>query len=93
MAPEFVSFTMVCELLETQERAFRQTIELYTRNFREEVSTLRRTVEDLKTSFAFSQKDIDATKEKIFQTEEKVDDLEDTLAQSENEIDLILDKQ
>ena len=32
-------------------------------------------------------------KEKIFQTEAKVHDLEDTLAQSENEIDLILDKQ
>ena len=84
---------MVRELLEMQERAFRQTIELYTSNVREEVSTLRRAVEDLKTSLAFSQKDINDTKEKIFQTEAKVHDLEDTLAQSENEIDLILDKQ
>ena len=85
--PEYVTLAIVRELMETQERAFKQTIELYTNNVREEVKSIRKTVEDLKTSLNFSQKDIDDFKGKIYETEDKLHSLEDLLARSENEID------
>ena len=91
--PEYVTLAIVRELMETQERAFKQTIELYTSNVREDVKSVRKTVEDLKTSLIFSQKDIDDLKGKIYETEDKLHRLEDSFARSENEINEIMDKQ
>ena len=93
MNAEYVTLSIVRELMETQERAFKQTIELYTNNVREEVKSIRNIVEDLKTSLMFSQKDIDDLKGKIYKTEDKLHSLEDSFARSENEINEIMDKQ
>ena len=78
--------------METQGRAFKETIELYTKNVREEVESIRKTVENLKTSLMFSQKDIDDFKGKIYETEDKLHSLEDSFARSDNEMDEIMDK-
>ena len=67
---EYVTLAIVRELMETQERGFKQTIELYTNSVREEVKSVKKTVKDLKTSLMFSQKDIDDLKGKIYETED-----------------------
>ena len=79
MSSEVVSLAVVRELLVTQERAFRQSIELFTTIIKEEVSFLRKEVEDLKASLNFSQKDLDDLKGKFFQAEQKVNDIDDTV--------------
>ena len=66
MSSEVVSLAVVRELLVTQERAFRQSIELFTTIIKEEVSLLRKKVEDLKASLNFLQKDLDDLKAKFF---------------------------
>ena len=63
MTSEFVSLVVVPELMETQERAFKQFTEFHTNSVKEEINTLREYVDDLKTSLIFSQKDIDDVKE------------------------------
>ena len=76
---------MVHELMETQERAFKQMTELQTNDVREEVKSIRETVEEFKTSPMFLQKDIDNFKGKIYETYEtqnKLHNLEDSLARS-----------
>ena len=50
MSSEVVSLAVVRELLVTQEIAFRQSIELFTTSIEEDVSFLRKEVEDLKAS-------------------------------------------
>ena len=67
---EYVTLAIVRELMETQERGFKQTIELYTNSVREEVKSVKKTVKDLKTSLMFSQKNIDDLKGKIYETED-----------------------
>ena len=56
MTSEFVSLAVVRELLETQERAFKQFIEFHTNSVKKEINTLRKYVDDLKTSLVFSQR-------------------------------------
>ena len=60
MASEFVSLAVVHELLETQKRAFKQFTEFHMDSVKEVINTLRKYVDDLKTSL---QKDIDDVKE------------------------------
>ena len=50
MTSEFVSLAVVRELLETQERAFKEFIEFHTKSVKEEINTLRKYVDDIKTS-------------------------------------------
>ena len=50
---------VVKELLETQERVFKQFIEFHTSSVKEEITSLRKHVDEVKTSLVFSQKDID----------------------------------
>ena len=79
MSSEVVSLAVVRELFVTQERAFRQSIKRFTMSIKEEVSFLRKEVEDLKASLNFSQKDLDDLKGKFFQAEQKVNDIDDTV--------------
>ena len=53
----------VKELISTQvHRAFRQTVEMFATNMKEDINSIRKTVEDLKCSLNFSQKDVDDIK-------------------------------
>ena len=56
---EVVTLPVVKELLAMQERSFRQMIELMTNTIKEDINNIRKTVDDLKASLNFSQKDID----------------------------------
>ena len=86
MNVEYIALAIFRELMETQERTFKQTIYLYTNCVREEVKSARKTVEDLETSLMFSQKDTDDLKGNIYETEDKLHSLEDSFARSENEV-------
>ena len=66
MASEYVSLAVVKELLETQERVFKQFKEFHTSSVKEEIASLRKYVDEVKTSLVFSQKDIDDIKEKCY---------------------------
>ena len=90
MTSEFVSLAVVRELLETQERAFKQFIEFHTNSVKEEINTLRKHVDDLKTSLVFSQKDMDDVKEKCYKAEER---LMDGLTEANSCIDELYDQQ
>ena len=56
---EVVTLPVVKELLAMQERSFCQMIELMTNTVKEDINNIRKTVDDLKASLSFSQKDID----------------------------------
>ena len=74
MSSEYVSLAVVHELLKTQERVFTQFIEFHTSCVKEEIHSLRKYVEDLKSSLVFSQKDIDNVKEReMFSSQRKTD--------------------
>ena len=89
----FVSLAVVCELLETQERAFKQFIEFHTNSINDEINALRRYVDDLKTSLVFSQEDIDDVKEKCYKAEERLMETEDGLTEANSCIDELYDQQ
>ena len=72
MSTEVVSFVVVKELISTQERAFRQTVEMFATNMKKDINSIRKTVDDLKCSLTFSQRDIDDIKFKLYKPEEKV---------------------
>ena len=93
MASEFVSLAVVRELLETQERAFKQFIEFHTNSVKEEINALRKYVDDLKMRLVFSQKDIDDVKEKCYKVEERLMEKEDGLTEANSCIDELYDQQ
>ena len=56
MSAEFVTLAVVRELLETQERAFKQIMEFQMNAVKEEMKLLKKDVDELKSSLTFSQK-------------------------------------
>ena len=61
------------ELISMQERAFRQTVGMFATNMKkEDINSIRKTVDDLKCSLNFSQRDIDDIKFMLYKAEEKV---------------------
>ena len=89
---EVITLPVVKELLATQERSFRQMIELMTNTIKEDINNIRKTVDDLKASLNFSQKDIDDIKYKLYITEEKVWDAEDAIYGNQSAIDKLFDQ-
>ena len=89
---EVVTLPVVKELLATQERSFRQMIELMTNTIKEDINNIRKTVDDLKVSLNFSQKDIDDIKYKLYITEEKAWDAEDAIYGNQCAIDKLFDQ-
>ena len=53
MSTEVVSLAVVKELISTQERAFRQTVEMFAANMKEDINSIRKTVDDLNVASAF----------------------------------------
>ena len=93
MSSEYVSLAVVRELLETQERVFKQFTEFHTSSVKEEIHSLGKYNDDLKTSLAFSQKDIDDVKEKCFRAEGRLMDVEDSIATNQTGINELHDQQ
>ena len=71
MSTEVVRFAVVKKLISMQECAFRQTIEMFATNMKEDINSIRKTVDDLKCSLNFSQRDIDDNKFKLYKAEKK----------------------
>ena len=84
---------MVGELLETQERGFKQFIEFHTNIVKGEINTLRKYVDEPKTSLVFSQKDIGDMKEKCHKAKERLMETEDGLTKANSCIDELYDQQ
>ena len=93
MTSEFVRLAVVGELLETQERAFKQFIEFHTNFVKGEINTSRKYVDDLKTSLVFSLKDIGDLKEKCHKAEERLMETEDGLTEANSCINELYDQQ
>ena len=55
---EYVSLTVVKELLETQDRSYRTTLQIFVEDMKQELRTIRKDVEDLKVSLQFSEGEI-----------------------------------
>ena len=80
------------ELISKQERAFRQTVEMFATNIKEDIS-IRKTVDDLKCSLNFSQRDIDDIKFKLYKAEEKVFNAEEAIFSTKRGIDELYDQE
>ena len=93
MSTEVVSLAVVKELISTQERAFRQTVEMFATNMKEDINSIRKTVDDLKCSLNFSQRDIDDIKFKLYKAEEKVFNAEEAIFNTKRGIDELYDQQ
>ena len=64
-----------------------------TKNFKDDINEIKRTVEDLKTSLNFSQKDIDDIKSRICKAEERIMEAEEGIHDAQADIDHSLDQQ
>ena len=89
----FITLPVVCELLETQERCFKATMQMLIDSIREEVKDIRNTVNELKESLTFSQKDIDDAKSNISKTETKITKAEEDISEAYGDIEYLLDGQ
>ena len=56
MSAEFVTLAVVRELLETQERAFKQIMEFQMNAVKEEMKLLKKDVNELKSSLTFHKR-------------------------------------
>ena len=93
MSAEFVTLAVVRELLETQERAFKQIMEFQMNAVKEEMKQLKKDLNELKSSLTFSQKDIDDVKQKCYKIEERLMGAEDYLAETNSCVDELYDQQ
>ena len=76
-----------------QERLFKQSMDILRENHKDEVNGLKCTIEELKQSLTFSQKDIDEVKSKYYEMENKINDVEDTVCRNQGGIDELYDQQ
>ena len=93
MSAEFVTLAVVRELLETQERAFKQIMEFQMNLVKEEMKLLKKDVNELKSSLTFSQKDIDDVKQKCYKIEERLMGAEDCSAETNSCVHELYDQQ
>ena len=93
MADEYVTMAVLRELLLTQERLFKQSMDILKENHKDEVNGLKRTIEELKQSLTFSQKDIDEVKTKYYEIDHKINGVEDTVYSNQGGIDELYDQQ
>ena len=78
----FVTLPVVRELLETQERCFKATMQMLIDSTREKVKDIRNTVNELKESLTFSQKDIDDAKSNISKIETKITKADEDISEA-----------
>ena len=88
----FVILPVVRELLETQERCFKAIMQMLIDNISEEVKDIRNTVNELKESLTFSQKDIDDAKS-ISKIETKIIKADEDISEAYGDIEYLLDGQ
>ena len=94
MADEYhyVTTAVLRELLLTQEGLFKQSMDILIReSHKDEVNGLKRTIEELRKSFTFSQNDIDEVKTKYYEIDHKINDAEDTVYSNQGGIDELYD--
>ena len=89
----FVTLPIVRELVETQERCFNATMQMLIDSIREEVEDIRNTVNELKESLTFSQKDIDDAKSNISKIETKITKADEDISEAYGNIEYLLDGQ
>ena len=93
MADEYVTMAVLRELLLTKERLFKRSMDILKENHKDEVNGLKRTIEDLKQSLTFSQKDIDEVKTKYYEIDHKINGVEDTVYSNQEGTDELYDQQ
>ena len=74
---EYVSLAVVKELLETQDRSYRTTLQIFVEDLKQKVRTIRKYIEDVKVSLQFSKGEIQDLKKNSTDTKLYVEQLED----------------
>ena len=69
---QYVTLSIVRELLETQERSFKTLVQMFFESVKSEVRDIRKEVIDLKESSTFTQKDIKEDKVNVKNIESNV---------------------
>ena len=88
-----LALAIVKELLEAQERVFKQFTEFHTSSVKEEITSLRKYVDEVKTSLVFSQTDIDDIKEKCYRAGERIMEVADSVGSTQSELEELSDQQ
>lgn len=65
-----MDITVLKTLLQSQETAYRNAMEIFMKEVKEECKQLRTTVQDLKTSLEFSQQEINQLKQQVSQLQQ-----------------------
>ena len=89
---EFVTPAVVKELLDVQARLYKSTFEILFKELKEDVSSLRKEVTELKSSLTFSQGDIDQLKKKANKLDKKLLEECKLIDECREEIDCLEDQ-
>ena len=76
---EFVTLNIINQILETQDRAYRNTLQIFMDDMKSEIRILRKDVEDLKVSLQFSQGQIDDMKKVTEEEKIKLELIDDRM--------------
>ena len=76
---EFVTLNIINQILETQDRAYRNTLQIFMDDMKSEIRILRKDVEDLKVSLQFSQGQIGDLKKVTKEEKIKLEHIDDRM--------------
>ena len=82
MDDQFVTLSLLKGMMEAQDRAYRNTVQIVMNNIRDDVKALAMDIQDLKSSLEFSQKDITDLQKNPEKIERKVEAQSTTQKQS-----------
>ena len=82
---KFITMLALKEMLEIHERAYRTTMQLMMDSVND-IKSLKQSVDEIKQSLHYTQKDIDDVKTKIEKIEEKTKNVDKSIANSQMDI-------
>ena len=90
---KFITMLVLKEMLEIHERAYRTTMQLMMDSVKDDIKLLKQSVDEMKQSLHYSQKDIDDVKTKIEKIEEKTKNVDKSIANSQMDIEDLYNEQ
>ena len=90
---KFITMPVLKEMLEIHERAYRTTMQLMMDSVKDDIKSLKQSVDEMKQSLHYSQKDINDVKTKIEKIEEKTKNVDKSIANSQMYIKDLYNKQ
>ena len=90
---KFITMPVLKEMLEIHERAYHTTMQLMMDSVKDDIKSLKQSVDEMKQSLHYSQKDIDDVKTKIEKVEEKTKNVDKSIANSQMDIEDLYNEQ